>query len=196
MGIYEQQTLMGAIKKAIFGSSDETETSGNQTSSPTETPSSDSSDVDLNFSSDSKGVISPLCNSSNKWKVVSPFGPRNYKGYKNHPAVDLGVSYEKVVAPFAGTITGTYGAGDCGGMIIIKNEEEKLEAKFCHMSKIDKKSGKVKQGEVVGISGGDLKDPVSLRGNSDGAHLHFELKKNGAFIDPDKTVNKNFCPKN
>ena len=63
------------------------------------------------------------------------------------------------------------------------------------MSKIDKMSGPVKRGEVVGVSGGAKNDPPSKKGNSQGPHLHFELKKNGQFVDPNKIISKNFCPK-
>jgi hypothetical protein len=40
----------------------------------------------------------------------------------------------------------------------------------------------VKQGEVVGLSGGAKGDKGA--GRSTGAHLHFELKKNGQLVDP------------
>jgi len=190
MGLNEQSVL-DKIKSFI----------GNLFSGDSDEKKDVDSEVDTESVSKPDDVISPMCGASNPWNVTSPFGPRKLLGYSYHPAVDLAANYEKVVAPFDGTISGSFGNssnptnGDCGGMIIIKNDEKKLQAKFCHMSKIDKMSGTVKRGEVVGVSGGAKSDSPSKKGNSQAPHLHFELKKNGQFVDPDKIINKNFCPK-
>ena len=53
----------------------------------------------------------------------------------------------------------------------------------------------VLKGQEIGKSGGDKSDSTSKRGNSEDAHLHFELKKDGSFVDPSKHINKNYCTK-
>jgi murein DD-endopeptidase MepM/ murein hydrolase activator NlpD len=72
---------------------------------------------------------------------------------------------------------------ECGGTIAISNG--KFEHIFCHCSKIDVIVGQnVKQGEVVGLTGGARND--TGRGHSTGPHLHWQKKNllTGSFIDP------------
>jgi murein DD-endopeptidase MepM/ murein hydrolase activator NlpD len=120
---------------------------------------------------------------------------------RNHPAIDLRADYVPVVAPFDGVVDNKTGfdRGSCGGMIVLNNKELGLSAKFCHMSQIETSliGKEVKRGTKLGVSGGSIKkegNSKSKRGNSKDAHLHFELKKDGQFIDPDKTIKKGFCP--
>lgn len=151
----------------------------------------------------SNEIISPLCNTSNPWYVTSKFGTRTLDGKTHsHRAVDLRADYVDVVAPFSGVMdrASGFGKGNCGGMIIITNDEKKLSAKFCHMSQIDTSLiGKpVKMGQKIGVSGGSIKkdgSDKSKRGNSKDAHLHFELRKDGQLVDPERHINKGFCPK-
>ena len=70
------------------------------------------------------------------------------------------------------------------------------EAKFCHLSSRSVEKGEfILKGQEIGKSGGDKSDSASKRGNSEDAHLHFELKKDGSFVDPSKHINKNYCTK-
>jgi len=173
MGISEQG-IINKIKSFLFG--DKTESSNE--------------------------IISPLCNTSNPWTVTSKFGMRTMGGVsKNHPAIDLRADYVPVVAPFDGVVDKTTGfdRGSCGGMILLTNKELGLSAKFCHMSQIETSliGKEVKRGTKLGISGGSIKkdgESKSKRGNSKDAHLHFELKKDGQFVDPNTMVKKGFCP--
>jgi hypothetical protein len=57
------------------------------------------------------------------------------------------------------------------------------------MQKINVQVGqKVKQGDVIGISGGGENDPG--KGRSDGKHLHLTIRKNGTPLDPMKFIDK------
>ena len=143
-------------------------------------------------------MISPLCGSENEWVVTSEFGDRTRGGEsEKHPANDLKAKQgTTLVSPFNGEIVdSTDNASDCGGMIKIKFDNG-YDAKFCHLSSRSVEKGEfVLKGQEIGKSGGDKSDSTSKRGNSEDAHLHFELKKDGAFVDPSKHINKNYCTK-
>lgn len=127
-------------------------------------------------------LTSPLPGAS----VNSPFGPR---WGKFHNGVDLQANLDNVKTPLDGIITKAEFKNDgCGGTIIIKHPDG-FETGYCHMSKINVRSGdKVKKGDVIGISGGGKNDYG--RGNSLGRHLHFTLRKNGQSVDPMKYIDK------
>lgn len=143
-------------------------------------------------------MISPLCGSEYEWVVTSEFGDRTRNGKsEDHSANDLKAKQgTTLVSPFNGEVTeSTDNASDCGGMIKIKFENG-YEAKFCHLSSRSVEKGEfVLKGQEIGKSGGDKSDSTSKRGNSEDAHLHFELKKDGSFVDPSKHINKNYCTK-
>lgn len=143
-------------------------------------------------------MISPLCGSEYEWEVTSEFGDRNRGGKsEKHPANDLKAKQgTTVVSPFNGEVSeSTDNASDCGGMIVIKLENG-YQAKFCHLSSRSVKKGEfILKGQEIGKSGGDKSDSSSKKGNSEDAHLHFELKKDGSFVDPSQHINKNYCTK-
>lgn len=143
-------------------------------------------------------MISPLCGSEYEWEVTSEFGDRTRGGEsEKHPANDLKAKQgTTLVSPFNGEVVeSTDNASDCGGMIKIKFDNG-YEAKFCHLSSRKVEKGEfVLKGQEIGKSGGDKSDSTSKRGNSEDAHLHFELKKDGSFVDPSKHINKNYCTK-
>jgi murein DD-endopeptidase MepM/ murein hydrolase activator NlpD len=143
-------------------------------------------------------MISPLCGSEYEWRVTSEFGDRTRGGEsEKHPANDLKAKQgTKLVSPFNGEVIESMdNASDCGGMIKIKFDNG-YEAKFCHLSSRSVEKGEfVLKGQEIGKSGGDKSDSTSKRGNSEDAHLHFELKKDGSFVDPSKHINKNYCTK-
>lgn len=143
-------------------------------------------------------MISPLCGSEYEWEVTSKFGDRTRNGKsEKHPANDLKAKQGTVlVSPFNGEVVeSTDNASDCGGMIVIKFEND-YTAKFCHLTSRDVEKGEfVLKGQEIGKTGGDKSDSSSKRGNSEDAHLHFELKKDGSFVDPSEHINKNYCTK-
>ena len=127
-------------------------------------------------------LISPVDNPS----VNSGFGPR---WGKTHSGVDLAANAAEVKAPADGVVTKV--AVDeypCGGTIVIDHADG-FKTGFCHMQKINVSSGQqVKQGDVIGISGGGATD--TGRGRSDGRHLHFTLRKDGQLVDPMDYIDK------
>lgn len=77
--------------------------------------------------------------------------------------------------------------GACGGTIVIKHDNG-YKSSYCHMSRINKRSGRVTKGELIGYTGG--KRGAHGAGNSLGAHLHFGLKYNNKWVDPELHIDK------
>lgn len=119
-------------------------------------------------------------------KVNSPFGPRNIGGgaSRDHKGVDL---YAKSGTPIYSVANGVVKAArdttpnGCGGFVMI--EHDVYSTKYCHLKKWVVNAGEnVIKGQLIGFSGGGSNDP--FRGNSMGAHLHYEVVKNGRHINP------------
>lgn len=128
-------------------------------------------------------LISPVENTS----VNSGFGAR-WGG--SHNGVDLKADKAEVKSPADGVVVKT--AVDeypCGGTIVIDHAGG-FRTGFCHLQKINVRQGQeVKQGDIIGISGGGVNDPG--KGRSDGRHLHFTLRKDGQLVDPMEYIDKN-----
>ena len=118
--------------------------------------------------------------------VNSPFGSR-WGG--QHNGVDLAANAAEVKSPADGVVAKV--ANDeypCGGTIVIDHADG-FRTGFCHMQKINVSAGQqVKQGDVIGISGGGANDPG--HGRSDGRHLHFTLRKDGQLVNPMDYIDK------
>jgi biotin carboxyl carrier protein len=127
-------------------------------------------------------IASPLSQVS----VNSGFGER---WGKEHNGVDLAADAAEVKSPADGVVAKV--ADDeypCGGTIVIDHADG-FRTGFCHMQKINVTTGqKVKQGDIIGISGGGASDHG--RGRSDGRHLHFTLRKDGNLVNPMDYINK------
>ena len=138
--------------------------------------------------SDNKSVVNEvaLISPLNQTSVNSKFGPR---WGRLHNGVDLAANAIEVKSPADGVVeVGAIKNDSCGGTIIISHAGG-FKTGFCHMQKITVKPGEnVKQGDVIGISGGGKGDVG--RGRSDGRHLHFTLRKDGKVVDPMDYINK------
>jgi hypothetical protein len=121
--------------------------------------------------------------------VTSPFGKQ--RSYEKHPGVDLRAkSGTQILSPADGVVelADSNNNPKCGGTVDVKFNDG-LWGRFCHVKAIYKKKGDpVSQGDVLGLSGGDSRDPG--RGNSKDAHIHFTLKKDGRLVDPMDYIGK------
>ncbi|MBO5454573.1 MAG: peptidoglycan DD-metalloendopeptidase family protein [Clostridia bacterium] len=110
--------------------------------------------------------------------VSSAFGSRS-RGY--HTGIDYALSYgSPIYAADGGTVTSAGWGGGYGYMIKI-NHGNGYETLYAHCSKLAVKSGtKVAKGQVIAY--------VGSTGNSTGPHLHFEIRKNGSYLNPAKYV--------
>ncbi len=111
-----------------------------------------------------------------KGVMTSGFGvrknPFSGSGYEVHTGVDLKANKgDKVRSPANGKVVFAGWKGGYGNCVIIQHTHG-YETLYGHLSKIEVKSGKqVKVGETIGL--------VGSTGRSTGAHLHYEISKQG-----------------
>ena len=115
-------------------------------------------------------------------KINSPYGGR--WGKMHHGADLRAPSGSKLVAPADGeVIDAKIRKNACGGTLYIDHGNG-LKTRYCHLKRIDVNKGDtVTKGQVVGITGGDKGDTGS--GRSTGAHLHYEVYKDGKTVNPE-----------
>ena len=103
-------------------------------------------------------------------------GPITNPYSSSHPGIDFGVPVGTPVRATAdGVISGQGLMGDGGNTIIIQHSNG-YESVYAHLSSFLLQPGtQVKQGEIIGFSGGAK--GASGSGNSTGPHLHFQLDK-------------------
>lgn len=141
-------------------------------------------DWDINKNINEAMLMSPI----NLQGVNSAFGVK--RSYETHPGVDLKAnSGTEIKSPADGkVIDARFKSGACGGTIQIQHADG-FKSRYCHCKDIRVSIGQeVKQGEIIGLSGGGPNDKG--KGNSRGAHLHFELKKDGKLVNPLDYINK------
>jgi len=112
--------------------------------------------------------------------ITSPFGMRTdpYTGiYTGHTGIDIGVGTgSPVYAAASGTviIAGTYGGY---GYAVVIDHGSGISTLYGHNSQLLVSVGqKVERGQTISYSGST--------GWSTGPHLHFEVRVNGAYVDP------------
>lgn len=100
-----------------------------------------------------------------------------------HQGIDYGApTGTPIMAVGDGVISSIGRAGGYGKQIIIRHDNG-LESLYGHMSRFAKtmKNGKrVRQGQTIGY--------VGATGTATGPHLDFRIRKNGAFVNPDKLI--------
>ena len=110
----------------------------------------------------------------------------SYYGYRNNPithqyafhtGLDIAVAYgTKIRAAYGGTVR-QVGEDSRSGKYVTITHDDGYETFYCHCSDILVSRGTVvRAGEAVAC--------VGSTGWSTGPHLHFEIRKNGAKIDP------------
>jgi murein DD-endopeptidase MepM/ murein hydrolase activator NlpD len=114
-------------------------------------------------------------------EVTSKMGRRRGK---QHIGIDLRAnSGTEIIAPLSGVVLTTDDFWPCGGRIRISHAGN-FRTGFCHVKKFLVSPGQtVKQGDVIGLTGGGPNDPMP--GRTDGPHLHYTLYKNNKLADPE-----------
>lgn len=122
-----------------------------------------------------------------KGKISSAFGPRKrpIPGASTfHKGIDIAAPYNTpIIAPANGKVSVAHGwnGGGYGNFIIINNgviNGKEVTSLYGHLKKSIVTNGQqVYKGQtVIGY--------VGSTGNSDGSHLHFEIKENGKAVKP------------
>ncbi|KPA12118.1 peptidase M23B [Candidatus Magnetomorum sp. HK-1] len=108
---------------------------------------------------------------------VSPFTSKR----EFHKGVDIANHLgTKIIAPAKGLITFAGRRGGYGKMIVIDHGHG-METRYGHMDRLYKQEGDIiKRGDVIGLMGNS--------GRSTGPHLHYEVRLNGAPVNPTKYI--------
>lgn len=119
-------------------------------------------------------------------RITSYFGNRLhpvYKTYKMHTGIDISApSGANIVAALEGTVIYSDWFGGYGKVIMVDHGGG-IVTLYAHCSTLVAKTGqKVTKGQTVA--------KVGTTGVSTGAHLHFEVRQNGKYIDPVPWVTK------
>lgn len=116
--------------------------------------------------------------------ITSRFGSFESIRSSAHKGIDIGSpNGTPIKAAADGTVTfAGYTTGGYGNLVVISHGNN-IETYYGHASKIY-----VSKGQTV--SAGDVIAAVGSTGRSTGNHLHFEIRKNGNQINPEKYVYK------
>ncbi len=117
-------------------------------------------------------------------KVSSGFDRKRMHPVLHTVRAHLGIDYAAptgtpVWAAASGTVTHRAPSGGAGNLVMIRHADG-VETAYMHLSKFAniKVGQKIEAKTVIGY--------VGTTGLSTGPHLHFGVKKNGAFVDPSK----------
>jgi len=122
-----------------------------------------------------RGLLAPVPGA-----MTSGFGMRRHPilGYmRMHAGIDFKASYgTPIVAPTDGRVSSAGRAGGCGIAVRLEHGGG-LSTRYCHMSRMAVAPGmSVRRGQVIGY--------VGSTGLSTGPHLHYEMYRNGAMVNP------------
>ncbi len=128
-----------------------------------------------------------------KNKITSKFGNRTVKGVPGyHNGIDLvamvpdgSSATDYITAHSAGTVQAVGYDASAGNYVNIQVNSGTLMVYYHLKEKSALKVGSaVKQGQIIGYMGST--------GNSTGAHLHWGIKKDGKWIDPEPYLDKDY----
>lgn len=110
--------------------------------------------------------------------VTAPFG--EYRGSHRHAGIDIGILRNLTVraaAPGKVRSVGYLNGYEGYGLMITIRVLGAYDLMYAHLSRVAVEAGEiVTRGEKVGVAG--------CTGSCSGTHLHFELRRGGAAIDP------------
>lgn len=125
-------------------------------------------------------AIQPISNKNLK-RVASGFGYRIdplYKDFRLHAGLDFSAPTGTPIYATSDGVVQTAGFNTDGyGNKVVINHGYGFQTLYAHMVRVKAKQGQtVKRGEVIGY--------VGSTGKSTGSHLHYEVIKRGAKVDP------------
>ena len=112
--------------------------------------------------------------------LTSGFGMRYHPihgGSRFHSGVDLAAPTGSPLAATLGGVVSTAGWAGGYGLLVTVTHGGGVETRYAHLSRLNVTVGQtVEQGDVIGF--------VGSTGNTTGPHVHYEVRSNGAPLDP------------
>ena len=129
---------------------------------------------DVEYIKQNYNIVNPI-----EGRITSSFGDREENEIISafHQGIDIGAATGTVIhAAMKGTVIAASYAGDYGNHIKIQNGE--VLTVYAHCSEINVNVGdSITQGQVIG--------KVGATGKVTGPHLHFEIRRDGRYINPE-----------
>lgn len=118
--------------------------------------------------------------------ITSRFGRRLHPAtgnWHNHRGIDIAMAQgTQVFSTADGTVANVWKDAACGNGLVIKHLDG-YETVFCHLDKVVVAQGaNVSKGQYIALSGNT--------GRSTGPHLHYAIKKDGVYINPEPLMKK------
>lgn len=138
-------------------------------------PTADVPATDANSGLLSGEIVTPVMGT-----ITSPFGYRTHPidgAWKEHEGIDIMANEGTPILAFAAGEVEYIGESEAYGLYLRLRHADGVNSFYAHCSEL-----LVKQGQSV--AAGETVAKVGATGNVTGAHLHLELKKDGAHIDP------------
>jgi len=111
------------------------------------------------------------------------YGKGESERYEFHSGIDIPVPSGSNVNAFCAGVVSETGESDSYGKYVVIDHGNGYTSSYAHLSRIIAEEGSaVKTGERIALSGST--------GRVTGAHLHFELRKDGIPVDPEKYMVK------
>jgi murein DD-endopeptidase MepM/ murein hydrolase activator NlpD len=128
--------------------------------------------------------ITPTIWPTNVFRVTSTFGTRKdpiTRRNSFHSGIDIAGPWgSPIYATADGIVASAKWDGGYGYSILIEHSEE-FSTRYGHLSRyIVRRGAQVKKGDIIGYMG--------TSGRSTGVHLHYEVIKNGEYINPDPYI--------
>ena len=172
-----QETITNTTENENQTNTQETENIGgaNEDKQAEEVQNLSQMEIDANNIKGTYNLIKPL-----EGTITSRFGQRDPTTPtvpKNHTGIDIAANTgTDIIAALDGVVELASNEGDYGKHLKIKKDDVTLV--YAHCSELLKNQGDtVKQGEVIA--------KVGATGNVTGPHLHFEIRKEDRFVNPD-----------
>lgn len=128
---------------------------------------------------DNSGVDGYIWPTNNTRVITSPYGERwcPFHGYESHNGVDIDAARgSAVLAAKSGRVIQAGWNGGYGISVMIAHDDG-ITTLYGHMDSCSVSAGQtVSQGQTIGTCGNT--------GNSDGAHIHYTMYRNGSTISP------------
>lgn len=125
-------------------------------------------------------------------RLSSGFGRRASPGgvgSSNHRGQDVAVPPRTPVVATAPGVVRWRNDPDGYGRYAVIDHGNGYETRLAHLgAAVAREGARVEQGDVVGLSGGA--PGTDGAGNSQGAHVHYEIRHNGAAVDPASVVGR------